>query len=61
MAQNDLEDLFGRSSADAQHPALFVGPAMAAGFATARLGKVANRRTTRSPYDLHQIHSLRSS
>jgi hypothetical protein len=42
LRTNDLQGLFGRIEQMAQRqPALFVGAAMAAGFATARLGKVA--------------------
>jgi len=42
LRTNDLQGLFGRIEQLARsQPALFVGAAMAAGFATARLGKVA--------------------
>ena len=42
LRSNDLQGLFGRIEQLARsQPALFVGAAMAAGFATARLGKVA--------------------
>ena len=42
LRTNDLQGLFGRIERMAQsQPALFVGAAIAAGFATARLGKVA--------------------
>src|SRR6266404_2425139 len=42
LRSNDLQGLFGRIERLARsQPALFVGAAMAAGFATARLGKVA--------------------
>lgn len=42
LRSNDLQGLFGRIEQLARNqPALFVGAAMAAGFATARLGKVA--------------------
>src|SRR5262245_13393774 len=42
LRSNDLQGLFGRIEQLARsHPALFVGAAMAAGFATARVGKVA--------------------
>jgi hypothetical protein len=42
LRANDLQGLFGRIEQLARsQPALFVGAAMAAGFATARLGKVA--------------------
>jgi len=54
LRSNDLQGLFGKVERLARsQPALFIGAAMAAGFATARLGKVAVAGTSAS--DLPKI------